>query len=248
MEKVNDNQSMSNGTPTTSTTTSEAVSDDAPKPQQTTSEPQQSDTTTTDAQENATTMTSSHPTPRRILITGSMRSGKSRYAAQLAQHFGGEQVTYVAMLAASDGDMLWRLDGHRSHHPRTWQTLERHIRPSDALQKAQHDIVIIDSLTGWVANILLEHEASGAAAARDAVTRETDHFLEALEQSPHTIIMATNEVGAGALPSNHLAMWTREALGQTNQRIAEICDTVALVIVGLPQPLKGSLPKVKPLP
>lgn len=187
-------------------------------------------------------------TPRRVLITGSMRSGKSRYAAQLAQHFGGDFVTYVAMLAASDSDMLWRLDGHRAHHPAAWQTLEQHIRPSDALKKAKHDVVVIDSLTGWVANLLLEHEASGAAAARDAVTRETDHFLETLEDSQHTVIMATNEVGAGVLPSSHLGMWTREALGQTNQRIAALCDTVALVIVGLPQPLKGTLPKVEPLP
>ncbi len=185
---------------------------------------------------------------KRILITGSMRSGKSRYAAQLARHFGGDSVTYMAMLAASDSDMLWRLDGHRAHHPKAWQTLEQHIRPSDALKKAKHDVVIIDSLTGWVANVLLEHEASGAAAARDAVTRETDHFLETLEHAQHTVIMATNEVGAGVLPSNHLGMWTREALGQTNQRIAEMCDAVALVIVGLPQPLKGALPKVEPLP
>jgi adenosyl cobinamide kinase/adenosyl cobinamide phosphate guanylyltransferase len=177
-----------------------------------------------------------------------MRSGKSRYAAQLAQHFGAENVTYVAMLAAGDVDMLWRLDGHRAHHPTSWQTLERHIRPSDALTKAKHDVVIIDSLTSWVANILLEHEASGAAAARDAVTRETDHFLETLEHSPHTVIMATNEVGAGVLPSNHLGMWTREALGQTNQRVASMCDTVAQVIVGLPQLLKGRLPEVAPLP
>jgi adenosyl cobinamide kinase/adenosyl cobinamide phosphate guanylyltransferase len=144
--------------------------------------------------------------------------------------------------------MLWRLDGHRAHHPAAWQTLEHHIRPSDALTKAKHDVVVIDSLTGWVANLLLEHEASGAAAARDAVTRETDHFLETLEHSQHTVIMATNEVGAGVLPSNHLGMWTREALGQTNQRIATLCDTVALVIVGLPQALKGTLPKVEPLP
>lgn len=185
---------------------------------------------------------------QRILITGSMRSGKSHYAAQLARHFGGDNVTYVAMLAAGDSDMLWRLDGHRAHHPAAWQTLEQHIRPSDALKKAKHDVVVIDSVTGWVANLLLEHEASGAAAARDAVTRETDHFLETLEHTQQTIIMATNEVGAGALPSNQLSMWTREALGQTNQRIATLCDTVALVIVGLPQALKGTLPKVEPLP
>ncbi|MEM6431229.1 MAG: bifunctional adenosylcobinamide kinase/adenosylcobinamide-phosphate guanylyltransferase [Deinococcota bacterium] len=182
--------------------------------------------------------------PQRILITGGLRSGKSRYAARLAKHFAGDEVSYIAMLAASDEEMLWRLDGHRAYHPAAWQMLAHHIKPRDAISKAKHQVIVLDSLTGWVANLLLEHEVSGEAAALDAVTRESDQFLSLLQALDKTVILATNEVGLGVLPSTPLGRWLREALGDVNQRLAAICDAVAVVTVGIPQCIKGNLPEV----
>ncbi|MEM7737630.1 MAG: bifunctional adenosylcobinamide kinase/adenosylcobinamide-phosphate guanylyltransferase [Deinococcota bacterium] len=196
---------------------------------------------TTPATASATTSTA---VAKRILITGGLRSGKSRYAAQLAKHLAGDDVSYIAMLAASDEEMLWRLDGHRAYHPSAWQMLTRHIKPRDAIAKADHQVIVLDSLTGWVANLLLEHEVSGEAAALDAVTRESDQFISLLQELDKTIIIATNEVGLGVLPETSLGRWLREALGDVNQRLATICDAVALVTVGIPQCIKGDLPEV----
>jgi adenosyl cobinamide kinase/adenosyl cobinamide phosphate guanylyltransferase len=184
------------------------------------------------------------PAATHILVTGGLRSGKSRYAAKLAKHFAGDDVSYIAMLAASDEEMLWRLDGHRAYHPPAWQMLTHHIRPRDAIAKAEHQVIVLDSITGWVANLLLEHEVSGEAAALDAVTRESDQFMSHLQNLGKTVIIATNEVGLGVLPSNSLGRWLREALGDVNQRLAAACDAVTLVTVGIPQCIKGDLPEV----
>jgi adenosylcobinamide kinase/adenosylcobinamide-phosphate guanylyltransferase len=57
-----------------------------------------------------------------ILLLGGARSGKSRYAEQLASQF--ERVLYVATAQARDGEMAARIAAHRQARPSTWRTVE----------------------------------------------------------------------------------------------------------------------------
>ena len=46
------------------------------------------------------------------------------------------------------------------------------------------------------------------------------------------VVLVTNEVGLGVIPSHRSGVLFRDLLGTVNQRIAAVCDEVHLVISG----------------
>ena len=73
---------------------------------------------------------------RIILILGGARSGKSRFAQQLAERIGGADVLFVATAEAGDNEMAHRIEAHRNSRPRAWGTLEKTTGVSIALAGA----------------------------------------------------------------------------------------------------------------
>ena len=58
-----------------------------------------------------------------ILVIGGARSGKSRFAQELALKLG-EPVLFVATAVAGDEEMRQRIEEHQRARPATWSTLE----------------------------------------------------------------------------------------------------------------------------
>jgi adenosylcobinamide kinase/adenosylcobinamide-phosphate guanylyltransferase len=54
-------------------------------------------------------------------------------------------------------------------------------------------------------------------------------------------ILVSNEVGSGVVPAYALSRRFRDVVGEINQRVANVADTVLLMVAGLPLILKGSL-------
>lgn len=185
------------------------------------------------------------PSAALILITGGARSGKSRYAEALARHLGGEDVGYVATLEPGDDEMQRRIARHRQRRPASWRTIEAPLTVAAVLREATESVLLLDCLSGFVSNILLAHEHEGEEAAIAAVLGEVARVLEAVQACGKTVIVVSNEVGSGVVPPTALGRWYRDALGLANQRVAQAADAVALVTVGIPQVLKGTLPGVK---
>jgi adenosyl cobinamide kinase/adenosyl cobinamide phosphate guanylyltransferase len=48
------------------------------------------------------------------------------------------------------------------------------------------------------------------------------------------LVLVTNEVGSGIVPENELARRFRNLLGLANQRLAEVCNRVVLMVAGIP--------------
>ena len=189
--------------------------------------------------------------PALILITGGARSGKSRYAEALARHYGKDDVLYLATLGAGDDEMARRVARHRARRPESWQTVETFEAPravAEAIREADTatnaSVILLDCLSGWVSNVLLEHEAEGEEAAVAEVLRATKDLLDVIRRTRKTVIIVTNEVGDGVVPAYPLGRWYRDALGLVNQRIAEAAAVVSLVTVGIPTTLKGTPPEV----
>ena len=93
----------------------------------------------------------------KVLITGGVRSGKSRHAEALLS--GAPSVTYVAPgpSAAEDPDPDWvaRIATHQSRRPATWTTVETR----DLVAALRLDgPVLIDCLGTWLAAVLDERE------------------------------------------------------------------------------------------
>lgn len=172
---------------------------------------------------------------RSDLILGGVRSGKSRLALRLAAEMPrGSRGAFLATARALDGDMEARIARHRAERPAGWGTLEEpyDVVSACASLAGRVDVVVLDCMTLWVANLLLrgDEEKSILAAA--------DALAGFLAERRFSLIIVSNEVGAGVHPPTEVGLKFRDALGSVNQRIAAAVDRVSYVVAGLAVTIK----------
>ncbi len=168
----------------------------------------------------------------RILVTGGVRSGKSRHAEALLA--GAPAVTYIAPGRRADGtDPDWdaRLAQHRARRPDGWSTVET-AAIEDALRDATGP-VLVDCLGTWLTAVMDDAGLWEASAESvDAVIGERiDAACAALTERAQAVVV-TNEVGFGVVPEHRSGRLFRDLLGTVNQRVAAVCDEVHLVVAG----------------
>ena len=177
-----------------------------------------------------------------VLVLGGARSGKSSCAESLARQ--GERTLFVATAQALDDDMKQRILKHRERRPASWDTLEESLDPVAAIPSALsgHDTVLLDCLTVWVSNLLLEMEDEADAEAE--ILARAGALLDLYEQVDTRWILVSNEVGLGIIPETELGRRYRDLLGRVNQLFATRADKVYLMVAGLALELKsfGALP------
>jgi adenosylcobinamide kinase/adenosylcobinamide-phosphate guanylyltransferase len=171
------------------------------------------------------------------VLTGGARSGKSRWAVRLAGNAGGP-VTMIATAEALDDDMAERIERHRRERPAGWRTIEAPRQLAHAIRSADaRATVIIDCLTLWLSNLVLDGLSDG-----ELVARATDG-AEAAKRHDGLVITVTNEVGSGVVPPTELGRRFADLLGLVNQVWVERSERAALVVAGrlLWLPADGSL-------
>ncbi len=185
-----------------------------------------------------------------ILITGGARSGKSRFAQELAQGLG-EKVLFVATAVAGDEEMRQRIEEHRRSRPAGWTTLETttHVGNQIRQKLGGAQVVIVDCITLLVNNIFSEcidqaGELTDAPLVEKAVTGEISGLVECINRVDASFIIVTNEVGMGLVPANKIGRLYRDLLGKASQRLAERADEVYLMVAGLPVKIKPSTSEV----
>jgi adenosylcobinamide kinase / adenosylcobinamide-phosphate guanylyltransferase len=173
--------------------------------------------------------------PRTTLVLGGARAGKSAFAVARARALA-DRVAFVATAEAGDGEMAARIARHRAERPASWRTLEVPLELAATLRALQGttDVVIVDCLTLWVANLLrVEPNLS------DTCLAETLARLEAVLRGPsYALIVVSNEVGWGIHPETELGRRFRDALGAVNQAVARASDEVILMVAGCPLTVK----------
>lgn len=168
-----------------------------------------------------------------VLVLGGVRSGKSRYAQQLAAC--GKKVAFIATAEGRDEDMTRRIARHREDRPAHWMTVEAPVSVADAILNCdgKFDTILIDCLTLWASN-LMEHECQDNQRILD----HTDRLVNALCRVRTSVILVSNEVGGGIVPQNEMARSYRDILGAINQRVAAVADEVVLMVAGCPLVIK----------
>ncbi len=168
----------------------------------------------------------------KVLVTGGVRSGKSRHAELLLA--AAEAVTYVAAgpTTAQDDDPDWahRIAAHRQRRPASWSTVET----SDLAAALRIDTpVLVDCLGTWLTAVLDEHQLWQASldAAIDTVQGLLEDALVVLKDRDG-VVLVTNEVGLGVVPAHRSGRLFRDLLGLVNQEVATACDEVHLVVAG----------------
>lgn len=174
-----------------------------------------------------------------ILVTGGARSGKSRFAENLALSHGGP-LCYLATAQAYDNEMTERIVRHRSRRGAVWQTIEEPFLLPQTLARidGEHRAILVDCLTIWISNLLLSLDDS-KPDAEEQVLNHLHRLSATLREMSTPVILVTNEVGMGIVPENRLARLFRDIAGQANQILAAAADEVHVVISGIPLQLKG---------
>ena len=170
-----------------------------------------------------------------VLILGGVRSGKSRYAQQLAEQ--SARVKFVATAERRDDEEMHRkIEHHRAERPAHWTTVEEPFELSRIIKSSEEDCdaILIDCLTLFGANLMERY--AGDENQLQAVVEE---LCVTLRASSRKVILVSNEVGSGVVPAYQLGRRFRDVVGEINQRVAAVADTVLFIVAGLPLPLKA---------
>lgn len=169
--------------------------------------------------------------PSRItLLIGGARSGKSSLAVELATNFG-TPVTFIATARALDGDMTSRINRHRAERP-DWPTVESPVDLEEAIASAPQDhVLVIDCLTMWIANLLLD------GISDEQIVEMNESTLRAAVSRKSPLIAITNEVGLGVVPVTESGRTYRDVLGRVNQSWATNARNPLFLVAGHVIPL-----------
>lgn len=176
--------------------------------------------------------------PRRVLVLGGARSGKSRFAETMLRDAGS--VDYIACGAVPDGDDAeWasRVALHRSRRPPHWQTVETRDLSSILTGSGPH--LLVDCLSTWLAGVMDDSGVwAGEPRADSRLAATVDALVGAWAATPRRAVAVSNEVGSGVVPATSSGRRYRDELGVLNARIAADSDAVWLVTAGIAQRLR----------
>jgi adenosylcobinamide kinase/adenosylcobinamide-phosphate guanylyltransferase len=170
-----------------------------------------------------------------VLVLGGVRAGKSAYAVERAAGLG-ERIAFVATAEPLDDEMAARIARHRAARPPGWTTIEAPVALAEAVAGLQGkaDVVLVDCLNLWVANLL----DRAPELADEPLRAETGRLVELALRRFASLIFVSNEVGWGVHPESAIGRRFRDALGLVNQAVARAADEVVLLVAGCPLWLK----------
>ena len=166
-----------------------------------------------------------------ILITGGQRSGKSRYAEDMALSLA-EKPVYVATAHVWDEEFRERVRRHQERRGPQWTNIEEEKYLSR--HPVAGRVVLVDCLTLWCTNFFFDLE-SQVDAALTAAREEFDRFTA----QDATFLFVTNEIGMGGTSDNEIQRKFTDLQGWMNQYAASRADEVILMVSGIPVKIKG---------
>ncbi|WP_419994268.1 bifunctional adenosylcobinamide kinase/adenosylcobinamide-phosphate guanylyltransferase [Streptomyces boninensis] len=174
--------------------------------------------------------------PRRTLVLGGARSGKSVEAERRLAAFAG--VEYAATSGQRDDDAEWaaRVATHRERRPGSWRTTE--TTDLVPLLAADGPPLLIDCLALWLTAVMDETDAWEKGEV-DAVRERVGELAAAVRETSRTVVAVSNEVGSGIVPDTVSGRLFRDELGRLNAAVGAECEQVLLVVAGQVLQLRG---------
>ncbi|GHV72819.1 adenosylcobinamide kinase/adenosylcobinamide phosphate guanyltransferase [Spirochaetia bacterium] len=166
-----------------------------------------------------------------ILITGGIKSGKSRRALDIALQTWRVSpetpVSFIATAEALDNEMKLRIKRHQEERLGLgFTTIEEPLELDRAIASAGRR-ALVDCLALWVNNIMY-------------YKREEDfhRLLDSSISAMKDCILVTNETGLGNVPFDETTRRYNLLLAEANRRIAAVADRVEFMVSGIPLRVK----------
>lgn len=143
---------------------------------------------------------------------------------------GDRAVRYVATGAAADADESWgrRVAAHRERRPASWSTVET-ADVAGVLRDGPATATLVDDLGGWLTAVLDRRGWDGGS-----VTADVDELVDAVDDFTGPLALVSPEVGLSVVAATESGRRFTDELGTLNQRLAQCCEQVVLVVAGLP--------------
>ena len=163
----------------------------------------------------------------KTLYYGGQKSGKSLLAEQKTLSLAGnEKPYYIATYDNSYGDaeMLKRIEQHRSQRKEAFITIEEPKNLSAVIEDGH--TYLIDCMSMWLLNTL------------DDGLENLMKELELLAKKEANIVFVLNDVSSGVIPLESMSRKYVDRSGIVGQKLAQLCDEVYEVKLGLENKLK----------
>jgi adenosylcobinamide kinase/adenosylcobinamide-phosphate guanylyltransferase len=167
---------------------------------------------------------------RIVFITGGARSGKSRYAQELALQLSHSPV-YVATARQWDSDFQQRIQRHQHDRDERWTSIEeeKNISRLDLVNK----VAVIDCVTLWLTNFFIDNKYD-----IDQCLAECKQEILQLQQQAGTFIIISNEIGMGVHAETAIGRKFTDLQGWVNQHLAALADKVVFMVSGIAMEIK----------
>nr|WP_326125604.1 bifunctional adenosylcobinamide kinase/adenosylcobinamide-phosphate guanylyltransferase [uncultured Oscillibacter sp.] len=164
------------------------------------------------------------------LVIGGAASGKSEYAESRVLRLPGRRI-YLAAMRPWDQECRARIARHRRlRRDKGFETVERYTDLAGAEIPAGTNI-LLECMSNLAANELYDPDGGG----EESVLRGVEALLS---QCGHLTVV-TNEVFSGGAAYEEDTLRYLRSLARINRLLAARADTVAEIVCGLPNYLKG---------
>lgn len=165
-----------------------------------------------------------------IYLSGGARSGKSRFAQEMALKLSPTPV-YVATAKIWDEDFKQRVKRHQQERGPEWTNFEAY-RDIYKLP-IENRIVVIDCVTLWLTNYWMDYNMD-----IEKVLEDFRNEIDRTAELAGTFIIISNEIGMGVHADTEVGRKFTDLQGWANQYIAAKADEAIFMVSGLPLYLK----------
>jgi adenosylcobinamide kinase/adenosylcobinamide-phosphate guanylyltransferase len=146
-----------------------------------------------------------------------------------------ERKIFIATCVPQDTEMKQRVARHQKERSQNWVTVEEPLHLPQAIleNSPKADVMLVDCLTLWVSNLLMETDDE------KQLEEMISQLIETLKKATGPIVLVSNEVGTGIVPENKLARQYRDIIGLVNQAVAKTAGKVIWMVAGIPVTVKG---------
>ena len=171
-----------------------------------------------------------------ILIAGTAKSGKSRYAETRLDNLSGSPKIYMAMSKIIDDEMRERVKNHQTIRAgKGFVTVEGFVIDEVPRDSA----VLIESLTAWTANEMFN---DNGAVNRNVVVKKIFGDILRLRERADDVVIVSDDIFSDGGGYDALTEEYVRALAELTVKIAGTADEVVEVISGTAARLKSSQP------
>jgi adenosylcobinamide kinase/adenosylcobinamide-phosphate guanylyltransferase len=173
-----------------------------------------------------------------ILISGGARSGKSAFALELASQKSSLDKLFIATAVVFDDEMSLRVEKHKQERGAQWKTIESPYELSQTVMNIpSQTVAVVDCLSVWLGNVWYKYGNDDGTLSLhiDSLQRSIQSWKS---EKCGEIILVTNEVGWGIIPSDAATRRYRDWAGRLNQHIGKIASEVYLCVCGIPIKIK----------